>query len=279
MERVAIVGVGLIGASFGLALRRAGFSGEIAGVSSPGAISAALEAGAISHACSLQHAAQTADLIYLAQPIDAILQTIEVLGPIVRPGCLVTDAGSTKRAIVRKAEQSFRGNVFLGGHPMAGKEQRGTEAADGRLFEGRTYVLTPCTQSLRGLDEFEQWLAAIGARTVHMSPDEHDIVVAFTSHLPQLLSNAISVTLAEQGNLQIAGVFGQGLLDMTRLAMSSPYIWKSILDTNRDYIVDALGTFTNTVQALEESLRRGDGIEEVFSIGHTFAANLRNIVT
>jgi prephenate dehydrogenase len=277
MESVAIVGVGLIGASFGLALRRAGFSGEIAGVSSPGAIRAALQAGAISRECSLRDAAETADLIYLAQPVERILETIESLGPIVRPDCLVTDAGSTKRAIVRKAEQSFANHVFLGGHPMAGKEQRGAEAAEGTLFEGRTYVLTPGPKPLSQMKEFESWLHAIGARVVLMSPDEHDIVVAFTSHLPQLLSNAISVTLAEQGNFRISHVFGQGLLDMTRLAMSSPEIWKSILDTNRDYILEALCKFTHHLQHLEESLRRGDRIDEMFSTGHTLAAKLRNM--
>ena len=279
MERVAIVGVGLIGASFGLALRRAGFSGEIAGVSSQGAIGAALRTGAISRECSLQEAAETADLIYLAQPVERILQTIEVLGPIIRPGCLVTDAGSTKRAIVRKAEQSFTSGGFLGGHPIAGKEQRGAEAADGTLFKGRTYVLTPCSKPLPNVNEFEQWLRAMGARIVCMSPDEHDIVVAFTSHLPQLLSNAISVTLAEQASFVISGVFGQGLLDMTRLAMSSPDIWESILDTNRDYILDALCRLTDNLQELEQSLRRGDRIREMFSVGQMFAASLRNNVT
>lgn len=278
MERVAIVGVGLIGASFGLALRRAGFSGDIAGVSSPGAIRAALHTGAISRECSLHEAAQNADLIYLAQPVERILQTIQSLGPIVRPGCLVTDAGSTKRAIVQKAEQSFAVEVFLGGHPMAGKEKSGAEAADATIFEGRTYVLTPPSKPLARMHEFETWLRAMGARVVLMSPDEHDIVVAFTSHLPQLLSNAISVTVAEQGNFRIADVFGQGLLDMTRLAMSSPEMWESVLDTNRDYILDALSKFANNLQRLQDSLQNSVSIHELFSAGHTFAARLRQSV-
>ena len=278
MERIAIVGVGLIGASFGLALRRAGFSGEIVGVSSPGAIRAALQAGAISRECSLHEAAEIADLIYLAQPVERILQTIEHLGPIVRADCLVTDAGSTKRTIVSKAQQNFAQAVFLGGHPLAGKEQRGAEAADGALFEGRTYVLTPGSEPLPQMKEFESWLRAIGARVVLMSPDEHDIVVAFTSHLPQLLSSAISVTLARQADLRIAQVFGQGLLDMTRLAMSSPEIWDSILDTNRDYILEALREFTQQMQRLQNSLQGCDHIDELFSTGHTFAAKLRGNV-
>jgi prephenate dehydrogenase len=278
MEKIAIVGVGLIGASFGLALRRAGFSGDIAGVSSPGAIQAALQSGAISRECSLHEAAQRADLIYLAQPVDRILQTIESLGPIVRPCCLITDAGSTKRAIVQKAEQSFATDVFLGGHPMAGKELRGADAADATLFQGRTYVLTPRSKELPQMKQFESWLRAIGARIVLMSPEEHDIVVAFTSHLPQLLSNAISVTLAEQGNFRLAEVFGQGLLDMTRLAMSSPEMWESVLDTNRDYILDALRKFTNNLQWLQDSLRNDVSLHEVFSVGHTFASRLRENV-
>src|ERR1700758_1096001 len=232
MQTVAIVGVGLIGASFGLALREAGFAGSILGVSSPGAIEAGLSAGAISRQATLEEAAHVADLIYLAQPIDRILQTIVALGPMTRNECLVTDAGSTKREIVRKGQAFFPDGTFLGGHPMAGKEQRGAEAADGTLFSGRPYVLTPSTSMSERMRAFQHWLDLLGARTVVMSAEEHDNVVAFTSHLPQLLSTAISVTLAEQENLLVSEVFGPGLLDMTRLAMSSPEVWESVLDTN-----------------------------------------------
>lgn len=129
IHTVAIVGVGLIGGSFALALRKAGFAGEILGVSSPPAIQAGISVGAISRGVSLDEAAARADLIYLAQPVDRILETIEMLGALARPGSLITDGGSTKAVIVRKASEHIRNASFLGGHPMAGKEQRGVEAA------------------------------------------------------------------------------------------------------------------------------------------------------
>src|SRR5690242_8188660 len=129
METVAIVGVGLIGASFGLALRKAGFRGEILGVSSQAATDAAKQVGAISREASLEEASERADLLYLSQTVDRILGTIVDLGPLVRPGTLVTDAGSTKMSVVERARECLPRGSFLGGHPMAGKETRGAAAA------------------------------------------------------------------------------------------------------------------------------------------------------
>ena len=166
MQTVAVVGVGLIGASFGLALRRAGFTGPILGVSSPGAIADGLAVGAISEPASLEQAAERADLIYLAQPVDRILESVQLLGPILRPGCLVTDAGSTKAAIVAKANESLPPNTFLGGHPMAGKEQRGAAAAEESLFRKRPYVLTPTDQLTEAMVEFRGWLQRMEACTL-----------------------------------------------------------------------------------------------------------------
>ena len=140
METVAIVGVGLIGASFGLALRKAGFSGEILGVSSPSATDAAKQLGAISREASLEEAAARADLLYLSQTVDRILRTIADLGPLLRPGTLVTDAGSTKASIVRHAQECLPSGAFLGGHPMAGKETSGAAAADADLFQGLSLI-------------------------------------------------------------------------------------------------------------------------------------------
>lgn len=275
METVAVVGVGLIGASFGLALRRAGFSGRIIGVSSPDAIKAGLASGAISEAVTLEQAAQTADLLYLAQPIDRILQTIELLGPMAKPDCLITDAGSTKAAIVEKAMTYLPPGVFLGGHPMAGKEQRGAEAADGALFRGRPYVLTPTGDMLPKMAEFRGWLERCEARVVQMYPAEHDYVVAFTSHLPQLLSSAISVTLAGQRNIEIQDVFGPGLLDMTRLAMSSPEIWNSVIQTNKDNVLKALDQLSDELESIAASVRNGRDVTDLFLAAQRFALQLR----
>lgn len=278
METVAVVGVGLIGASFGLALRRAGFSGRIIGVSSSNAIEAGLAAGAISEEANLEQAAEAADLLYLAQPVDRILQTLELLGGMVRPQCLVTDAGSTKGVIVNKAAACLPPGTFLGGHPIAGKEQRGAAAAEGTLFRNRPYVLTPLGEMTPKMHVFQDWIVRLESRVIVMSAAEHDNVVALTSHLPQLLSTAISVTLAEQGNSRLLEVFGPGLLDMTRLAMSSADVWNSVLETNRKEIVNALGEFTKRLQALVANLEAGRDINDLFAIARNFAFQMRRTV-
>jgi prephenate dehydrogenase len=276
MQTVAVIGVGLIGGSFGLALRCVGFGGPILGVSSPAAVNAGLAAGAISEESTLERAINEADLIYLAQPVDRILQTLEQIGPLVRPDCLVTDAGSTKAAIVAAGTQYLPPGTFLGGHPMAGKEQRGAEAADGGLFRGRPYVLTPVGEMSARMQSFQELLSRMDARIVIMSPSEHDQVVALTSHLPQLLSTALSVTLAAQDNPRLFEVFGPGLLEMTRLALSSPDIWTSVLYTNREPIVNALGELAGTVDAIRKDLEAGRSINDLFSSGQRLAALLRN---
>lgn len=277
MQTVAIVGVGLIGGSFGLALRKAGFGGRRIGVSSPGAIRDALERDAIDDAMPLIEAVPHADLVYLAQPICRILETLAFLDPWLRPGCLVTDAGSTKVSIVKQGRRLRRGQ-FLGGHPLAGKEKRGAAESEPNLFEGRTYVLTPNSPAeleTPAAREFRSWLGAMGAVPITLTPEEHDRVVARTSHLPQLLSTALAVALAGQlDSDQHLPVAGPGLADMLRLAGSSYEIWRDILATNRAEIDAALAGFL----AQLERLRAGLGSEQAgaaFQTANDFAARLK----
>ena len=276
MQTVAIIGVGLIGGSFGLALRNAGFEGEILGVSSPAAIAAALRQGAISRAESFDEAVRQADLIYLAQPVDRILLTLSQLAPLIRYDCLITDAGSTKRKIVSKAAECLPRGQFLGGHPLAGKELRGVENADGDLFRGRPYVLTPCGPETRQSETFRAWLVRAGAELVDMSPEEHDTTVALTSHLPQLLSTALAQTLASEKNKSVEVVFGQGLLDMTRLALSEPELWSSILSTNRDAVNAAIDNFLGAVTELRNSIGTTD-LSRLFHSARAFSGKIRKI--
>ncbi|MBV9761367.1 MAG: prephenate dehydrogenase/arogenate dehydrogenase family protein [Acidobacteriaceae bacterium] len=274
MNYVAIVGVGLIGGSFGLALRKAGFQGEIAGVSSRPALEAGLRAGAISTGITLEQATSRADLIYLAQPVDRILETLESLGPIAPADCLVTDAGSTKAAILKKASECLASAQFLGGHPMAGKEQRGADAADADLFGGRPYVLTPASRESDRSRSFRSWLERIGASVIEMSAQDHDEAVAFTSHLPQLLSTALAATLDRRSDLKLERVFGAGLLDMTRLALSSPDLWLSILATNKSQVRSALESLILTLGEMRDALQR-DALASLFASGGEFASRLR----
>ncbi len=274
MNSVAIVGVGLIGGSFGLALREAGFAGDLIGVSSKPALEAGLKIGAITHHANLAEAAAAADLIYLAQPVDYILSTIEELEGLARPEALVTDAGSTKQAIVAKAIACLHTVQFVGGHPLAGKEQRGVQAAQPDLFRNRPYILTPHSAHSPQFVDFKTWLARIGARLVEMSAAEHDATVALTSHLPQIVSTALTVTLARQNNDRLLEVFGPGLLDMTRLAMSSPELWASILRTNRADVLAALVRLTTVLTDLQVSLEN-DSVVELFETGAAWAKELR----
>jgi prephenate dehydrogenase len=276
MKTVAIVGVGLIGGSFGLALRKAGFTGEVIGVSSQRAIEAGMKAGAISRSASLEEAAASADLIYLAQTVDRILTTLETLGPIANSTCLITDAGSTKAAIVRKATECVHSTAFVGGHPLAGKEQRGAEAADADLFRDRPYVLTPPDGNAPGLEHFRLWLSRIGANVIELSAQEHDAIVAFTSHLPQVVSVALALALRKQKNERFNEVLGPGLLDMTRLAMSSAEMWESIFATNKTEILKALDAFLISIEEVRQAVEMG-GVKEVFGSAAAFAASIRNL--
>ncbi len=266
MNTVSIVGVGLIGGSFALALRQAGFAGRIIGVSSPRTIAAALERGVIDEALPLAPAAAAADLIYLAQPIEQILCTLETLDRHLRPGTLVTDAGSTKRAIVGHAAHHIRRGEFVGGHPMAGKESRGVEQAEAGLFRGRPYVLSSRNAVL------ESWIERIGARLVILDATEHDRLVALTSHLPQLISTA----LASQITPEAAQVAGPAALDLTRLALSPYEIWRDIFATNADAIEGALGAFIARLEALRAALRSPE-MQREFDRAAVAAAALRNL--
>ena len=260
MRNVAIVGVGLIGGSFALALRSAGFDGAITGVSSPATIAEALRLGVIDRGAPLDAACADADLIYLAQPISRIIDVLRHLDPLVRPEALVTDAGSTKHRIVTTAREHLKRCRFLGGHPMAGKELRGVGAADAQLFRGRPYVLCPADPA--EVDSgFAHWLGKIGARTVLLGAEEHDRLVAFSSHLAQLASTALAATIFESSP-ESTQVAGPGLVDATRLALSGYELWRDIFATNPAAITEALTAYIGKLEHLRENLRNRELSEE-----------------
>ena len=271
MRIVAIAGVGLIGGSFALALRKTGFSGRILGVSSPRTIEEALKLGVIDEGVTLERAEQSADLIYLAQPILQILDVLTRLKP--KPGALVTDAGSTKAQIVAQAQQHLHNWQFIGGHPMAGKETRGVAAADADLFRGRNYVLTPTadTPAARWL---RQQVEGFGAIVTTLAADEHDRLVAYTSHLPQILSTMLACTLEPIG--QAPRVAGPALLDMTRVAQSPFDMWHDIFLTNRGPIEQALTDFLARFTDSKAHFYRGE-FEKAFEQAGRVARDLRRV--
>lgn len=272
VNNVVIVGVGLIGGSFAMAIRKAGFTGKITGVSSTATIAESMSLGIIDASASLEEALPHADLIYLAQPIGRILHSLAQVDSYAKPGSLITDAGSTKQAIVTEARRSVRRARFLGGHPMAGKETRGAAAADADLFQNRPYVLTPSDPA--EIDAaFLAMLHSIGAHPVIMGAAEHDRLVAASSHLPQLASTALASTLYSQyaGAAQVAG---PGLLDSTRLALSSYDLWRDIVSTNTVAIEEALSAYIQKLEHIRENLRTRQ-LQQEFTDGAAFARKLR----
>jgi prephenate dehydrogenase len=277
MQTVAIVGVGLIGGSFALALKKAGFTGRVLGVSSAASLQTGMEIGAIDEGVELAEAAARADLIYLSQPIGRIMDTLFRLDAHLRPGALVTDAGSTKSVIVAQAAKSVTRCQFLGGHPMAGKETRGAAAAGADLFEGRTYVLTPrepAELDTPAAQEFRQWVRRIGAKPFVLAPEEHDRIVAYTSHLAQLMSTALGATVAERVAEDELTISGPGLQDSTRLALSSYELWRDIVATNAAAIDRALQDAIQKLDYVRQNLKTR-GLQEEFERGRKLAGKVR----
>ena len=273
MNHVAIVGVGLIGGSFALAIRKAGFTGTITGVSSAPVVQEALALNIIDRAASLEEALPEADLVYLAQPIGRILHSLSLIDQYIKPDALVTDAGSTKQAIVDEARRSLHRARFLGGHPMAGKETRGAASADAELFRNRPYVLTPADPAQ--IDpEFLTLIHSIGARPIIMGAAEHDRLIAASSHVPQLASTALASTLARNFP-EAAQVAGPGLIDSTRLALSSYDLWRDIVSTNTVAIEEALTAYIQQLEHIRENLRTRQ-LQQEFEIGASFARSLRD---
>jgi prephenate dehydrogenase len=269
VKTVAVVGVGLIGGSFALALRKHDLAQRILGVSSPRTLAAALDRGVIDAGLSLEEALPQSDLIYLAHPISRILDGLPRIAALARPGTLVTDAGSTKAAIVTRASECFPagGALFLGGHPIAGKAERGVQVAQADLFRGYRYVLTPPGGALP--DEppvrlFCDWIEKIGAERIVLTPEEHDQVVAFTSHLPQMLSTALASLLDEHlpgaDKLRISA---NGLRDTVRLAGSAYELWRDICLTNTSNLDRALLACIQKLDYLRENLRE-PGLRQEF---------------
>jgi prephenate dehydrogenase len=277
MKKVAIVGVGLIGGSFALAIRRAGFSGEILGVSSSSTVLEALRLGVIDRGATLDEAAAEADLLYLAQPISEIVHTIEALAGRVSPLTLVTDAGSTKGEIVALGKKQL-GSSFLGGHPMAGKELRGVGAAEAGLFVDRTYFL--CCASEGQLEhpvarELVEFVRRIGANPVFLEAAKHDRLVSLTSHLSQLSSTALAACIARAMDFQSAREgAGPGLIDMTRLAQSSYGLWADILKTNTSQIDEALSLYISELQHIR-SLLDSKELGSIFEQAGNFSRYVR----
>jgi prephenate dehydrogenase len=271
IDRISILGTGLIGGSLALSWQEHRPNGTIVGHDRPDVLTAAEERGAIDEkAADPVTAVEDADLVVLATPLATILKLLDTIGGHLPEGCFVTDVGSVKQPVVDQATDVLPDHVqFLGGHPMAGAEDAGIEHADPLLFENAVYALS--LPSGGDEDAFGESYAPLidliettGARPLQLAPDRHDRLVAAMSHLPQLLAVALANTAAEaddangdDGTLALE-LAGGGFRDMTRIAASPFSVWRDILVGNEGAILDAMSSFRRTLRRLRNRLIEND---------------------
>jgi len=268
IERIAILGTGLLGTSAGLALRAAGFPGTIVGWNrSAEQARVALAMGALdSVAADPLEAARGAQVVLLAMPIYATLDFMEKLAQVLGPEQLATDVGSTKQAISEAAGRLFNRPdraAFLPGHPMAGKERGGAELGDAELFRGAVWLFTDDPAAERtavGAELVGGWrelVAGMGAKTLDLDPVRHDKLVAWVSHLPQFVATALSALLEDEvGEApELKDVGGRGLREMTRLGASPFSMWRDIAHTNTEAVEAALYALEQRLAYVRENLR------------------------
>jgi prephenate dehydrogenase len=272
-ERVAVIGVGLIGGSFALALKEAKRCGHVAGAGRSAAnLKLALERGAIdSISTDPAAAAGDADLILVSTPVAQFEEILHSISPNLKPAAIVTDAGSTKRDVVAAARAALGAKIaqFVPAHPIAGAEHSGAAAANPELFRGRRLVLTPLEENKKqDIETVSKLWTAIGARVSRMTPEEHDQVFAAVSHLPHLLAYALASELSERPNsAQLFGYAAGGFRDFTRIASSHPEMWRDICVANRDHLLHELHLFENKLKTIGTMLEAGDAasLEKLFA--------------
>lgn len=259
MSRTAIVGTGLIGGSIGLGLHRADPDREVVGFDvDRSAARAALDRGAVTVvADDLTEAVRGADVIVLAVPTDLVPGLLAELAGVAPPGAVVTDVGSAKSAIVEAGTAAFGGR-FVGGHPMAGSERHGIEAAESSLFEGAWWILTPTTAtSSDAYAAVNEMATTLGARGVAVEPVLHDALVARLSHLPQLVASAIVDVASGTDREALLHLAGAGFRDVTRIAASHPEMWVGIIRSNTGAVLESLnnldGRLASIRKLIEES--------------------------
>lgn len=259
-KQVTIVGLGLIGGSLGMALRRRRVARTVVGLSRhPSTLRQAKQRGALDiGTMNPKEAVQDADLVILATPVDTIAPLALRLAKWMRPGSLLTDVGSTKARIVSALERRLPPHIaFVGGHPLAGSEQRGIEAADARLFDGSICVLTPSGRTNRdALKRVARLWQPLVHHVVTMSPQHHDRVLAGTSHLTHLLAACLALT----GDATPLPSAPPSFLESTRIAKSDPELWDDIFLTNRDALLVVMDQFARRWHALRTLLARRDRV-------------------
>ena len=270
-NQLGVIGCGLMGGSFALALKRAGLVKRVVGYSkSPSTTERAKRLGVIDVAAeSALLAVAGSDIVLVAVPVQATEATFKAIRHLVEPGVLFMDVGSTKRDVVDAARRALKERVgsFVPAHPIAGKESAGVQNADASLYAGRQVILTPLPQTAPELLQkaTDVW-SAIGSQVLRMTPENHDAAFAAVSHLPHLLAFAYFGAVVNQpAGKDFLSLAGPGFRDFTRIAASDPSIWRDILLSNREEVLKQSMRFRHTLDALEHVMRTGnaDALEDL----------------
>jgi prephenate dehydrogenase len=280
-KRIAIIGLGLIGGSWALALKKLGYAAHRVGFDTPGVLKKAIESGAVHEAAKdVDEAVRDADLLILATPVGKVLELLPKLKTAAPPHALITDVGSTKQRIMARAKELPTGGpMFLGGHPLAGKEHSGFEYADAELFQNACYAIVP--SSATAMEDtrakaFVSLVESLGAQPWVMDAASHDVAVAYLSHMPQLLSTGLAGMVAEKSGqkglpLELAG---SGFRDLTRLAESPYSMWRDICLTNIENIQAALDAMIQKLDTIKTHLSTRE-LEKEFDQARSLRQKLR----
>ena len=263
-EQLGLIGCGMMGGSFALALKRAGLVKRVVGYSkSPSTTERARQLGVIDvEAPSALLAVSGADLVLLAVPVSATEATFKAIRHLVRGDVLIMDVGSTKREVIDAARRVLKDQVgvFVPTHPIAGKEVAGVEHADADLYHGRQVIVTPIERTLTTqLEKAIQLWTALGCQVKQMSPEAHDAAYAAVSHLPHMVSFALMNAIQGQAHGQdFLSLAGPGFRDFTRIAASDPAVWRDILMSNREELLAQSRHFQRALHALETAINAGN---------------------
>ena len=273
-DRVALIGVGLIGASLGLVMKREGLAGHVVGCArSQATLDKALELGIVDEAGSDPAAAvKDADLVMLCTPVGAFAATAAAMADHLKPGVIVSDVGSVKQAVIDDLSPLLpKGVNLIPGHPIAGTEHSGPEAGFADLFKGRWCILTPPKGAdAAAVEKLNLLWTRAGMEVEIMDAEHHDVVLAVTSHLPHLIAYTIVGTAFDLEESIMPEVFkfaAGGFRDFTRIAASDPVMWRDIFLKNSDAVLDVLASFTGDLDTLKHAIRQGDGktLEDLFT--------------
>lgn len=282
-EQLGLIGCGLMGGSFALALKKAGLVKRVVGYSkSPSTTDRARQMGVIDvEAPSALLAVAGADIVLVAVPVSATEATLKAIKHLVTPQMLVMDVGSTKADVVQAARRALRDQVgsFVPAHPITGREVAGVEHADAELYYGRQVILTPTERTLTAqlLQAQEVW-QAIGCRVSSMSPESHDTAFAAVSHLPHLLAFAMMNGLTGQPNGdEFLSLAGPGFRDFTRIAAGEPKMWRDIMLANREELLAQSKVFQQALAQLEQAIANGNSqaLEDMLTLASETRAHWR----